>query len=434
MATEVIMPKVDMDMTEGKIAYWYVKSGDQVKKGQPLFDIETDKATMEVECPADGAIHVLTEAIGEAIQVGTPVAWVLAQGETSSSIPGLAVAESTIALSPVEVDSTESVKTTQIEENHEASPDRAVSTQKSRTTLLRATPLARALARKGGIDLSSVSGTGPQGRIYSSDLPAQTQQLEEDELNVPLFVNWIVKGEGTPLVMIHGFGADQGGWRPLSQKLPNVPIVGVDLPNHGKSPRIAVRSLGEVAIRVIHALDQFGVEDFHLVGHSMGAAVSVEVASIVANRVVSLTLLSPAGLGPEINGAFIEGLCRANSEASLRPWLAELLFDEQYLSSSFLATAFKQLESQEKRAALKRMAELLLPDGTQAENQRVVLQHLNMPTRVLWGDSDKIIPASHAKGLPDAVGLHLLKRVGHLPHVEAADVVAQVLQQQLKQR
>ena len=56
MASEVIMPRVDMDMAEGKIAYWYVKNGDTVTKGQPLFDIETDKATMEVEAHADGIV------------------------------------------------------------------------------------------------------------------------------------------------------------------------------------------------------------------------------------------------------------------------------------------------------------------------------------------------------------------------------------------
>ena len=58
MATEVILPKVDMDMSTGTIAVWHVKDGDTVKKGQPLFDIETDKAAMEIESPAEGVIRI----------------------------------------------------------------------------------------------------------------------------------------------------------------------------------------------------------------------------------------------------------------------------------------------------------------------------------------------------------------------------------------
>ena len=60
MASEVIMPRVDMDMEEGKIAIWYVKNGDTVTKGQPLFDIETDKATMEVEAHVSGVVQGLS--------------------------------------------------------------------------------------------------------------------------------------------------------------------------------------------------------------------------------------------------------------------------------------------------------------------------------------------------------------------------------------
>lgn len=69
MATEVIMPKVDMDMTEGKIAFWYVKNGDAVTKGQVIFEIETDKATMEVDAPVAGTIDGIQGAIGESVLV-----------------------------------------------------------------------------------------------------------------------------------------------------------------------------------------------------------------------------------------------------------------------------------------------------------------------------------------------------------------------------
>ena len=81
MPVEVIMPKVDMDMATGKLAAWHVAEGEIVTKGAPLFDIETDKAAMEVESPATGRLHHVIAAPGQTIDVGAPVAWIYAEGE-----------------------------------------------------------------------------------------------------------------------------------------------------------------------------------------------------------------------------------------------------------------------------------------------------------------------------------------------------------------
>jgi pyruvate dehydrogenase E2 component (dihydrolipoamide acetyltransferase) len=75
-AIEVILPKVDMDMESGVIAAWRVADGDRVNEGDILFDMETGKATMEVESPASGVIRNLTPATDAPIAVGTPVAWI----------------------------------------------------------------------------------------------------------------------------------------------------------------------------------------------------------------------------------------------------------------------------------------------------------------------------------------------------------------------
>ncbi|MFP5476268.1 MAG: biotin/lipoyl-containing protein, partial [Gammaproteobacteria bacterium] len=88
MATEVILPRVDMDMAEGKIAHWYVKDGDAVRKGQVLFEIETDKATMEVDAPADGTMHGIRGEIGVSMPVGEIVGWILAAGEAPPAESG----------------------------------------------------------------------------------------------------------------------------------------------------------------------------------------------------------------------------------------------------------------------------------------------------------------------------------------------------------
>jgi pyruvate dehydrogenase E2 component (dihydrolipoamide acetyltransferase) len=75
-AIEVILPKVDMDMESGVIARWLVAEGDRVEQGDILFDMETGKATMEVESPASGTIRDLAPVTGEEVAVGTCVAWI----------------------------------------------------------------------------------------------------------------------------------------------------------------------------------------------------------------------------------------------------------------------------------------------------------------------------------------------------------------------
>lgn len=87
MATEVILPRVDMDMTEGQITGWYVREGERIRQGEPLFDIETSKATMEVEAPATGTLQRITARVGDTVPVGTVIAWILAEGEAWHELP-----------------------------------------------------------------------------------------------------------------------------------------------------------------------------------------------------------------------------------------------------------------------------------------------------------------------------------------------------------
>ena len=87
MPSEVILPRVDMDMATGKISKWLVEGGCAVNKGQPLFEIETDKAAMEIEAQASGTLRKLVDVSGEDIPVGTVVAWIYADGESAADAP-----------------------------------------------------------------------------------------------------------------------------------------------------------------------------------------------------------------------------------------------------------------------------------------------------------------------------------------------------------
>lgn len=162
MPIEVILPKVDMDMETGTIEAWHVKEGDQVRKGDTIFEIGTNKAVMEVEAPASGAIRNIKAQTGVPISVGTPVAWIYLDGEPAStpSEPAAAAATVTAAIS---VSKTEA-------------PADPVSIVTPVSSGLRATPLARRIARQNALDLKTVTGTGPRGRIGEADVK---RHLEE---------------------------------------------------------------------------------------------------------------------------------------------------------------------------------------------------------------------------------------------------------------
>lgn len=159
MPVEVILPRVDMDMTTGTISRWYVKDGDTVKKGAPIFEIETDKAAMEVESPGDGIIRHISAGEGAVVPVGEPVAFIYGAGEAQTA-PISSKAARTEAAAPAADTPASPVAT------HEAAVSIDVAGKR------RATPLARALARNAGVDIASVTGSGPHGRIVAADVTA----------------------------------------------------------------------------------------------------------------------------------------------------------------------------------------------------------------------------------------------------------------------
>ena len=441
MAAELILPRVDMDMSEGKIAHWYVENGDMVTKGQVVFEIETDKATMEIDSPADGIVQGIDSKVGVTMPVGQIVGWILQSGEA----PPTAKVQASPVVEAASDDEAVSAVSAPIETAAEKSP--VETALQGQAKQLRATPLARSLARDHGIDLHSVQGSGPDGRVLASDLPASASSPSAATLakktgandGASLHLHWFSGGPKTaaaltktaPVVLLHGFGTSRNSWRPLSLELKDLPLVGIDLPNHGKSPRMATPDLASVAQAVLKRIDEEGITALHLVGHSMGGGAALALSGLLGERLKSLTLIAPAAMGPEINGAFVQGLVRASREESLRPWLAQLFGDASRLSGSFVATAWKELESAERRAGLAEMADRLLPDGTQAELLRGRLDHLAVPVKVIWGTLDRVVPHHQSANLPGTVALHTLAGIGHLPQVEQTALVANLLRQQV---
>ena len=140
MATDVIMPKVDMDQETGTVGQWVKQEGDRVKQGETILEIETDKVAIEVEAPASGILSGILVDEGVTVPIATVIAYILEPGEAlpEGAKPATAVDE---ALKSEERDSD-----------------------------IAATPVARNLAEASGIDLTAVPGSGPGGKVTKRDV------------------------------------------------------------------------------------------------------------------------------------------------------------------------------------------------------------------------------------------------------------------------
>ena len=162
MAVEILMPALSPTMEEGTLAKWLVKEGDVVKSGQILAEIETDKATMEFEAVDEGVVGKILIAEGVAgVKVNTPIAVLLEDGESASSVAALPSSVPAPAAAPAKSDA-------------KASDERTVAmvalAPVAGGARVFASPLARRIAKEKGLDLGAVKGSGPHGRIVRADV------------------------------------------------------------------------------------------------------------------------------------------------------------------------------------------------------------------------------------------------------------------------
>jgi pyruvate dehydrogenase E2 component (dihydrolipoamide acetyltransferase) len=162
MAFSVVMPALEMAQETGKLIAWHKKEGDHVTKGEPLLEIETDKAVMEVESPAEGILAGISAQIGADIPVGQTIAWIVAAGEK----PPVAAQSGAPAAR---------AKT----ESH-AAPVEARASQPSTVSGARISPKARRLAKELGVDINTLHGSGPGGEILASDVQSASASASQN--------------------------------------------------------------------------------------------------------------------------------------------------------------------------------------------------------------------------------------------------------------
>ena len=165
MPIKILMPALSPTMTEGNLAKWLKNEGDAIKAGDVIAEIETDKATMEVEAVDEGTLgKILVPAGTEGVAVNAPIALLLEEGEDQSALDGGAPAPAPKANGEAKPAAPESAPAPSAQAPAAAAADLG--------ERVAASPLARRMAAQAGIDLKSVQGSGPHGRIVKSDIEA----------------------------------------------------------------------------------------------------------------------------------------------------------------------------------------------------------------------------------------------------------------------
>jgi pyruvate dehydrogenase E2 component (dihydrolipoamide acetyltransferase) len=363
------MPKWGLSMTEGRIAAWLLDEGAEVRSGTEVVDIETEKIASGLEAGADGVLRRQTVRLNEKVPVGGLVAVIADPAVTDVDIDAF-IADFRSKFVPAEA-------------------------------------------------IEQASGPQP----------------ETAEVN-GLRLRFLKRGEGADAaLLLHGFGGDLNNWLFNHEALAQERAVYVlELPAHGASSTLPeFTDLRDFAEIVAAFLDFAGLKRVHLVGHSMGGAIATHFAVAHPDRVISLALIASAGLGPEIDGSYIEGFISAARRRDLRPVLEKLFADPSAVTNQLIDDVLKYKRLDGVTANLRAIADKIHSHGTQGEVLRELVAGMTAPVMVLFGSQDRIIPPEHADNFPSHITTHVLPGAGHLVQMEAAATVNRLVESFWKQ-
>ena len=365
----IVMPKWGLAMQEGMLAAWHVAEGQEVSKGQEIADIETSKIANAFESPVSGPLRRRLVGEGETVPVGALLA-VVADASIADDAIDAFVADFQASFAE-----------------------------------------SAAAAEASGPEPEFVEAGGRRLRYLK-----------------------IGDGAGPAVVFIHGFGGDLNNW------LFNQPALAeshttyaLDLPGHGGSTKeVGDGDVGAMVAAVCDFLQAVGVPKAHLVGHSLGGAVSLDLALNHPDLVASVTALAPAGLGPEISMDYIDGFIAASRGRKLKGVLEMLVHDPELVTSDMVEDVLKYKRLDGVDAALNKVAGATFAGGQQALRLNDRLGELEVPVQVVWGCEDRIVPAAHGKGLPAGIKVTVLDHAGHLVHMEKVAEVNALVESQVR--
>src|SRR6187431_2645035 len=154
MAISVVMPALEMAQETGKLVSWKKKEGEQVKKGEMLLEVETDKAVVEIEAGGDGVLGGVTAKVGDVVPVGQTIAWLLKPGEAIPTGGAQSQSGRKMEAAPAAT----------------AAAAAPAAPEPASVAGAKISPKARRLAREHGVDIARLRGSGPGGEILAEDI------------------------------------------------------------------------------------------------------------------------------------------------------------------------------------------------------------------------------------------------------------------------
>jgi pyruvate dehydrogenase E2 component (dihydrolipoyllysine-residue acetyltransferase) len=379
----VTMPKWGLSMQLGKITSWVVAEGDDVKAGDDLADIETEKISGTLEAADGGTVRRIVARAGEDVPVSGTIA-LLAPADVSDADLDAAVQQARAVIDA-------------------GVPDDAAGGPDLQTADVDGRKISFAGAGEDGDVILLVHGYGgdrnswlflqeplaARYRVYTLDLPGHGASAKD-------------VGDGT---------------------------------------------LDVLAGAVTGVLDALGASRAHLVGHSLGGAAVLAAAARHPGRIASLTLIAPAGFGTEINVGYLRGFADAQSRRELKPVVTQLFADESLVTRQLVddLLAYKRLDGVDE--ALHTLLGVLLDGDAQGVNSAALLAAAGgagaggagaggagaggaVPVTVVWGREDRIIPAAQAEAVTGA-DHRLIDGAGHMPHMERPAEVQAAIEQNI---
>ncbi len=363
----ITMPKWGLAMDEGMVVDWHVEEGARLGIGDEVVDIETTKITNALESPAGGVLCRRLVAEGETVPVGALLGVIAAGAAEAAEIDAF-------------------------------------------------------VARFEAVFAVAAAATEPASE-------PEIVEAAGWRLNYRRAGKSAGGSETAPIVLVHGFGGDLNTWLFNQTDLAETHAVyALDLPGHGRSGKdVGAGDLATLSGALGAFLDALGIGRAHLVGHSLGGAVALELALGRPEAAASLTLIASAGLGPEINGAYIDGFIAAGRRKEMKAVLQMLFADPQAVGRDMVEEVlrYKRLDGVE--AALRAIAGAVFPGGRQGTVLAGRLSELAPPVQVIRGREDRILPPAQAEGLPANVAVTMIENAGHMPQMEAAAEVNRLI-------
>ncbi|OXI43848.1 acetoin dehydrogenase dihydrolipoyllysine-residue acetyltransferase subunit [Burkholderia aenigmatica] len=436
MSKVLMLPRLGETMEQGRVVTWLKQPGQSFVRGETIVEIETDKTIVELPALVDGVLRSIAAEEGADVDVGATLGHYDVIGEERDAA---SEESAVVAGTRAEAEGSPAAALKATSQPPEATPRTNV--QSDVGERMRATPNARRIARRTGIDLVNVLGTGRRARIQGADVEAAAGIRASTEVATSpgagvhyrnlchgriAFREWgSTSRSNVPIVLLHGYGGDSQVWVALASQLQRAGrhLFAPDLPSHGATDFDGTDPQA-IADAIVAFVNDLQLDTFELVGHSLGGAIATKVAVILGHRVARLTLLAPAGLGSEIDGDFIEGMARVTHGGGLAHLLRRIAMTTPLLSATQLDQMAASIREREALAPLSRR---LVSNGRQQVDIGSDLAVLSIPVCVIWGLEDKIIPWNQATCAGSAIPVYFLPQCGHMPQWDQPHKLAELL-------